>query len=66
MNTCKSSINGNEIILYATIASIIISKDLNSQELNLLGNFFQAVGQNLEVLSAYLNNPNSLNNSECL
>ena len=60
----KNNLCGNEIILYATIASIIISTGLNSTEMNILGNFFQAVGQNLEVLAAYLsacNNNNNLN-----
>lgn len=45
---------GNDIILYAAIMAIIIGQNLSVNELNLLGNFFQAVGQNLEVLAALL------------
>ena len=53
----------NKIIIYAAIASLIIAKDLNTYQLNLAGNFFQAVGQNLEVLASYLSAKNS--NTNC-
>ncbi len=59
----RNNLCGSEIILYATIASIIISNGLNVNELNILGNFFQAIGQNLEVLAAYLSACNSSNNN---
>ncbi len=54
---------GNEIILYAAIASIIISQNLSVNELNLIGNFFQAIGQNLEVLAALLTSSDGQNGS---
>lgn len=65
---CLNNFEGNEIILYASIFSIIISQNLNLNEMNILGNFFQAIGQNLEVLAAYLsacapNNSSNINNN---
>ncbi len=61
----RNGFDGNEIIIYATIASLIISKDLNINELNILGNFFEAVGQNLLTLAAYKSSSpnNNCNNS---
>ena len=57
----NDNFEGDEIILYASIVSIIIIKILNLKEINILSNFFQAFSQNREVLSSYLNAKNSSN-----
>ena len=49
-NVCDCT--GNSIVLLSSAISIILAKDLNSDEQNLLGNFLQAVGQNLEIISS--------------
>ena len=46
----NNSYNG-EFVLYAAIIAITLSKDLTPNEQNALGNFFQAIGQNLEVIA---------------
>ena len=46
----SNQFNG-ELVLYAAIIAITLSKDLTPNEQNALGNFFQAIGQNLEVIS---------------
>lgn len=50
-----------EAVLYAAIMALVIGKDMSANELNIVGNFFQAIGQNLEVLSAI--SGGGLNNS---
>lgn len=43
---------GTDLILLAALVSIILAQDLDSLQQNILGNFIQAVGQNLTILAA--------------
>ena len=46
---CKDK--GVELVLLEAMLSITIAHNMSAYEQNLLGNFFQAIGQNLCVLS---------------
>ena len=46
-----SSLSGCELVALATYLSIIISKDLNPDEIDTLGNFFSALGSNLSTIA---------------
>lgn len=48
-NCCKFA--GADFVTYSTIASILIAQSLNSNEINLLGNFLLCVGQNLATIA---------------
>ena len=50
---CKCA--GVDYILYSTMVSIILAKDLSTYEQSLLGNFIQSVGQNLTLFAAARN-----------
>lgn len=52
MDNNLSNISSGDAVLYAAIMAFLIGKDMNANELNIVGNFFQAIGQNLEVMSA--------------
>ena len=52
MDNHLSNISSGDAVLYAAIMAFLIGKDMNANELNIVGNFFQAIGQNLEVMSA--------------
>ena len=41
-----------ELVLAAAILSIYIAKDRTSNELNVLGNLFQAIGTNLSTIAS--------------
>jgi hypothetical protein len=53
MNNCITS---SSFILYTTLVSIVLIKDLNKAEKDLLGNFFQLLGQNIVSALSYDNN----------
>lgn len=44
--------SGPGLIIYSAILAIIIGQNMDQDELNLLSNLLQAVGQNLGILSA--------------
>ncbi|WP_346939799.1 hypothetical protein [uncultured Clostridium sp.] len=52
-----------ELVLAAAILSIYISKNRTSDEVDLLGNLFQAIGTNLSVIATVTpqNEPNDNN-----
>ena len=47
---CKN--NGNELVIFSAIISILIAKDLSVNDQNLLSTLLQAIGQNLAVTGA--------------
>lgn len=50
-----NNLYGFDFLIYATIISLLLAKDLSSPEQDLLGNFFIVLGQNLTTLAAYKN-----------
>lgn len=52
-NNC---ISGNQLVIIAGILSIIISKRLNIFQLSLAADFFSALGDNLGIISTYIEN----------
>lgn len=47
-----NSLSGCELILLASLISISIAKDLDDEELNILGNFLSSLGANLCTISS--------------
>lgn len=58
---CFDCICPDELILISTSIAIAITKELDINQANSLGNFFQALGQNIETMAAQKN----LNNNNC-
>lgn len=52
----KNCISGNQLVIIAGILSIIISQRLNIFQLSLAADFFSALGDNLGILSTYIEN----------
>ena len=50
-----NDLSGCELVTFATVFSIAISKGLNSSEIDTLGNFFTAVGTNLTTIASACN-----------
>lgn len=46
------NLNPEELVIAAAILSIYIAKNRTSDEINLLGNLFQAIGSNLSTLAS--------------
>lgn len=51
---CKN--NGNELVIFSAIISILIAKDLSVNDQNLLSTLLQAIGQNLAVTATVQSN----------
>lgn len=49
MSQCSS---GNDLVLLASSIAIAISQNLSPEEINILSNFFSALGSNLGILAA--------------
>lgn len=47
-----SNICAEELLVLATISTLIISNDLDANDLNVLGTFFSTVGDSLQLLAA--------------
>lgn len=47
--------SGFDFILYATLISFAIARDISPEEQDLFGNFLQIIGQNLTSMAAYTN-----------
>lgn len=45
-------LSGCELVSLASILAILISQDLSVDEMSTLGNFFQALGTNLDTIAA--------------
>ena len=48
---CFNNLSGNELVALASILAIYISDNLESDEIDTLGNFFSALGANLSTIS---------------
>ena len=46
------SLSANEQVTLALIVALLLSEGLNENELNILGNFIEAVGQNILLVQA--------------
>ncbi len=54
---CLEELSGCELIALASIIAIILSEGKTSEQIDLLGNFFSTIGQNLSTIA--------LDNTEC-
>lgn len=56
---CLNNLSGCELVTLASIIAIYISNEFSSDEVDVLGNFFSALGSNLSTIaSAEPNNNN--------
>ena len=46
---------GSDLVLLAASIAVAISTDLTSDEINILANFFNAIGDNLAIIAAKKN-----------
>ncbi|HBL06441.1 MULTISPECIES: hypothetical protein [unclassified Clostridium] len=57
------NLNPEELVVAAAILSIYIAKNRTSDEINLLGNLFQAIGTNLSTIATVTpQNESTINN----
>lgn len=57
------SLSINELIALNILLTLLLSDGLNSNQLNILGNFFEALGQNILIIQALVGaepNPNAV------
>ena len=47
-----NSLSGCELVALATYFSIVLSQNLTTEETDILGNFFSALGSNLSTIAA--------------
>ena len=50
--SCLDNLSGCELVTLASIIAIAISEGKTSDEIGTLGNFFSALGDNLNILSS--------------
>lgn len=50
---CLNDLSGCELVTFASIFAITIAKNLSDDEINILGDFFSAVGDNLSLIGSY-------------
>lgn len=50
-----NSLSGCELVAIAGLLSVAIAKNLNPDEIDVLGNFFSALGSNLSTIAAVEN-----------
>jgi hypothetical protein len=58
------SLDSEQQVLLAALLAIIVSEDLNENQLNILGNFVEAVGQNLLLIQAVVSSDSPSTNSD--
>ncbi|WP_346886721.1 hypothetical protein [Clostridium sp. UBA4395] len=57
------NLNPEELVIVAAVLSIYIAKNRTSDEINLLGNLFQAIGSNLSTIATVTpQNESTINN----
>lgn len=57
------NLNPEELVVVAAILSLYIAKNRTSDEINLLGNLFQAIGTNLSTIATVTpQNESTINN----
>lgn len=57
------SLSINELLALNILLTLLLSDGLNSNQLNILGNFFEALGQNILIIQALVSaepNPNAM------
>lgn len=59
--SCLDNLSGCELVTLASIIAIAISEGKTSDEIGTLGNFFSALGDNLNILSSSSGN----NTTDC-
>ena len=47
-----NNLSGNELASLAFLVGLLISQNINSNQINSLGNFFEAVGQTMLVIGS--------------
>lgn len=59
-------LNGNELTLLATAIGLVLSHGLDGSQINVIGNFFEGVGQTMLIIGAQeqLNNSNIYYNAK--
>ncbi|MBQ1249079.1 MAG: hypothetical protein IIX92_03430 [Selenomonadales bacterium] len=60
------SLSADEQVILALIFSLILSEGLNENELNILGNFIEAVGQNILLIQAAVSAQTTDNTPICV
>lgn len=50
--SCSSNFNPDTLVLLGSLLSVLISQDLNNDEINLLGNFLTQIGASLLTKAA--------------
>ncbi len=48
--SCLSELSGYELVTLAALLAVYISNGLSSDEIDTLGNFFSALGENLSTI----------------
>lgn len=49
---CLNNLSGCELVALASIIAIYISNEFSSDEVDVLGNFFSALGSNLSTIAS--------------
>ena len=57
------SLDSEQQVLLAALLAIIVSENLNENQLNILGNFVEAVGQNILLIQAVVSSSPSATDS---
>lgn len=58
------SLDSEQQVLLAALLAIIVSENLNENQLNILGNFVEAVGQNILLIQAIVSSSPSATDSD--
>lgn len=58
------SLDSEQQVLLAALIAIIVSENLNENQLNILGNFVEAVGQNILLIQAIVSSSPSATDSD--
>lgn len=58
------SLDSEQQVLLAALLAIIVSENLNENQLNILGNFVEAVGQNILLIQAIVSSNPSTTTSD--
>jgi len=66
MTSLFYSLSADEQVILALIFSLILSEGLNENELNILGNFINAVGQNILLIQAAVSAQTTDNTPFCV
>lgn len=62
-SSCCDSV-GYNLVIFSSLLSILIAKDLSIEDQNLLSSLLQSIGENLSIIAAVQSNCESKNNSK--